>query len=162
MTFRRPKSPAGITLLEVMAAIVIVLVAVLGASGYRYYSTLDAKRAEMHSTAARVALLLCENWRGRGFDRTATFDPVPHLGSELKMSVASVGPKYPEGFTPLERYEMFVDGVQYWAVLSWNDEAADLRALNVIVAWSQRQTGLSNSITFVQDKTFRLTTYVSQ
>jgi Tfp pilus assembly protein PilV len=64
MAFRRPKTLAAVTLIEVMAAIVMVSVAVLGASGYRYYSALDAKRANMQSTAARIALLLCENRPG--------------------------------------------------------------------------------------------------
>ncbi len=161
MPYRRRKLLAAVTLIEVMAAMVIVTVAVLGASGYRYYSTLDAKRATMRSAAARVALLLCENWRGRGFDGTSTYDPTAHLGSELDISVLSSGLDYPSGFTALGRYEVVVDNVRYWSVLSWKDDAAapGLRALNVVVAWAQRQVA-SPDVTPVMDKEFKLTTYV--
>lgn len=164
MAIRRPTSPAGVTLLEIMAAIVIVSVAVLGASGYRYYSTLDVKRASMQSTAARIALLLCENWRGRSIDLTTTYDPASYLGSELQLQVSAVGPDYPAGFTALGKYVVAVDGVQYWAALSWRDDAAvpRLRVLNIVVAWAQRQTVPDAGSAVVMDKTFKLTTYVSE
>jgi hypothetical protein len=56
----------------------------------------------MHGTAAAIALLLCENWRGRGYDHTANFDPVTHLnGQELRISVGGVGPDVPADFTAL-------------------------------------------------------------
>jgi len=164
------KSRTAVTLIEVMAAIVILVIAVLGASGYRYYSTLDARRADFQNAAARIALLLCENWRGRGYDRTITFDPVVHLTSD-NLTVADsggVGPDYASGFTPLARYEITMDGVHYWAALSWDDDVATegLRALNVVVAWAQRQTGSDDNTAPVAaaglDKTFRLTTYVSE
>ena len=166
MAFGQPKSRSAVTLIEVMAAIVIVAIAVIGASGYRYYSTLDARRADFQNAAARIALLLCENWRGRGYDAD-TYDPVDHLTS-ADLTVADspgVGPDYASGFTPLGRYEITTtnDGVHYWAALSWDDDAATvgLRALNVVVAWAQRQTG-SDDAADGSDKTFRLTTYVSE
>ena len=162
MALRRPKSRAGITLIEAMAAIVIVTIAVIGASGYRYYSTLDAKKAAMHSTAARIGLLLCENWRGRGFDRTTTYEPVAHLGTDLDITTSSFGPSTPKGFTLLGQYEINVNDTKYLATLSWKDDAAapGLRALNVVVAWAQRQTGSDDTGVVVMDKEFKLTTYV--
>jgi len=166
---RMPKSRTAVTLIEVMAAIVIVAIAVIGASGYRYYSTLDARRADFQNAAARIALLLCENWRGRGYDAD-TYDPVVHLTSanpNLTVATSGVGPDYASGFTPLGRYEITMDGVHYWAALSWDDDAATagLRALNVVVAWAQRQTGADEAEAVAAaggDRTFRLTTYVSQ
>jgi len=168
MAGKRPKSRSAVTLIEVMAAIVIVAIAVLGASGYRYYSTLDAKRADMQSTAARIALLLCENWRGRGYDldRVGTYDPVAHLTSANLVVAASngVGPAYPSEFTLLGKYQITADGVNYWAALSYDDGADGLRALNVVVAWAQRQTGSAadSAAAAGLDKTFKLTTYVSE
>jgi len=163
MPFKCSKLRSAVTLIEVMAAIVIVAIAVIGASGYRYYSTLDARRADFQNAAARIALLLCENWRGRGYDCT-TYDPTVHLDSaNLAVAASGVGPDYAEGFTGLGRYEITMDGVHYWAALSWDDDAATvgLRALNVVVAWAQRQTG-SDDAADGSDKTFRLTTYVSE
>ena len=167
MPYRRCKLLAAVTLIEVMAAIVIVVVAVLGASGYRYYSTLDARRADFQNAAARIALLLCENWRGLGYDRTTSYDPVAHLTS-ANLTVADsgdVGPAY--GLTnDLGKYEITMDGVHYWAALSWEEDPATegLRALNVVVAWAQRQTGSAGDSAAAAglDKTFKLTTYVSE
>ena len=158
---RAGKPGAGVTLIEVMAAIIILAIAVIGASGYRYYSALDAKRAEMQSAAARVALLLCENWRGLGYDRTGSYDPVTHLNSQMQIETASAGPSYPSGFTPLGRYQVVADNVRYLASLSWNDDASvpGLRALNVVVSWAQRQVDSDGNDEM--DKTYSLTTYVS-
>jgi len=170
MPSKRAKSRSAVTLIEVMAAIVIVAIAVIGASGYRYYSTLDVRRADFQNGAARIALLLCENWRGRGHDGTTNYDPVVHLTStnpNLTVAVSGVGPDYASGFTGLGRYEITADGVHYWAALSWEDDAATvgLRALNVVVAWAQRQTGSDEAEAVAAaggNKTFRLTTYVSE
>ncbi len=151
----------GVTLVEVMAATLIIVVAVLGTSGYRYYSSLDAKRADMQSTAARIALALCENWRGRGMQRSTTYDPVSHLGSELDIKAVSTGPQYPAGFTGAGHYEVVVANVRYAVALAWRDEASGLRALNVTVAWAQRQIDPDGGPE-TMDKAFRLTTYVSQ
>jgi len=167
MALKCSRLRSAVTLIEVMAAIVIVAIAVIGASGYRYYSTLDARRADFQNAAARIALLLCENWRGRGYDAD-TYDPVDHLASaDLTVATSGTGPDYASGFTPLGRYEITMDGVHYWAALSWDDDAATvgLRVLNVVVAWAQRQTG-SDEVEAIAaaggNKTFRLTTYVSE
>ena len=170
MPSKQGKSRSAVTLIEVMAAIVIVAIAVIGASGYRYYSTLDARRADFQNAAARIALLLCENWRGRGYDGATTYNPVAHFEDLAKLTVTDsggVGPDYASGFTPLGRYEITMDGVHYWAALSWEDDAATvgLRALNVVVAWAQRQTGSDEAEAVAAaggDRTFRLTTYVSE
>jgi len=159
MVFRQPKSPAGITLIEVMAAIVIISIAVLGTSGYRYYSALDARKASVQSTAARIALLLSENWRGRGYDRIDSYNPSAYLSSDMTIAVSSVGPDYPSGFdNRLGPYEIVVNDARYWAALFWRDDAEGLRTLNTVIAWAQCPTS-SDSITL--DKTFKLTTLVS-
>lgn len=163
MAHRGHKQAAGVTLIEVMAVTVILTISVLGASGYRYYSVLDARKAAKQNSGARIALLLCENWRGRGTDHTATYDPTAHLGSDMKITASSLGPAVPEGFALLGRYEVGVNGTRYWATLSWRDEAGlqGLRTLNVVVAWAQGRQDSTDAGTPVMDKTFKLTTYMS-
>lgn len=163
MGAKRPKSRTGITLIEVMAAMVIITIAVLGASGYRYYSALDARKAAVQSTAARIALLLSENWRGLGYDRITDFDPVSHLvfpDSDMTIAASGIGPDYASGFTLLGRYEIHVNDARYWAALSYTDDDAGLGTLNTVVAWAQRPAA-SDGITITLDKTFKLTTFVS-
>lgn len=157
MTVRR-KSAAAFTLIEVMLTTLILLVAVVGTSGYRYYGALDARRSAMRIAAARIGLLLCENWRG--FKGTETYDPTTYFSSELTITAITVPDGFVgEGFTTLGGYKVVMDNTNYYAILSWKDVDTGLRALNVVVAWAQREqgaTGIADA-----DKLFSLTTYAS-
>jgi type II secretory pathway pseudopilin PulG len=66
MTIKRAKFATAVTLIEVMVAIIIMSVAVLGASGFRYYAAMDARKADVQVTAARLASLLLSGWKGSG------------------------------------------------------------------------------------------------
>jgi len=137
-----------------MIAITILLAALIGTSNFRYYAALDAKKASAKITASRIGLMLCENWRG--LSGTETYDPVAYFGSDLPINTSS-GPAEPGDFTLLGSYTATVNNANFYITLSWKDISADLRALNIIVSWAQRQPGLSsfNDV----DKTFKLTTY---
>ena len=148
------RSRRGFSLVSVMIAIAILLAALIGTSNFRYYSTLDAKKAAAKITASRIGLMLCENWRGLG--GIETYDPVTYLGSDLTIT-ASSGPSEPTDFTLLGSYAVTVNGANFYITLSWKDVSAGLRALNVIVAWAQREQGTSSLND--ADKSFKLTTY---
>ncbi len=64
MTDRRLQHSKGVSLIEIMIAIAVIQVAIVGTSAYRYYSILDTHKATARITAARITLLFCENWRG--------------------------------------------------------------------------------------------------
>jgi len=156
MTIKRSKSETGFTLIEVMLAILILTVAVIGTSGYRYYAALDARRAAMRSASARIGLLLCESWRGTSDPNT--FDPTDPNGFASELTITnSAGPAEPNGFTPLGSYTVVSDGATYYATMSWKDVSTGLRALNVVVAWAQREQGTASLND--ADKLFKLTTY---
>ena len=144
----------GFSLVSVMIAIVIILAALVGTSNFRYFSTLDAKKAAAKITASRIGLMLCENWRGIGGDET--YDPTTSLGSALTITT-STGPAEPADFTLLGSYTITVNGANFYITLSWKDVSTGLRALNVIVAWAQRIQGVSNLNN--ADQSFKLTTY---
>jgi hypothetical protein len=137
-----------------MIAIAILLAALIGTSNFRYYSALDAKKAAAKITASRIGLMLCENWRGLG--GIETYDPVAYLGSDLTIT-ASTGPAEPDDFTLLGSYTVTVNGANFYITLSWKDVSAGLRALNIIVAWAQREQ-VTSSLNDA-DKSFKLTTY---
>ncbi|MCK4752338.1 MAG: prepilin-type N-terminal cleavage/methylation domain-containing protein [Planctomycetes bacterium] len=146
----------GVTLVEIMIAILILTVAVIGASGFRYHTMLDARKADAQVTAARTGLLLCESWRG--LNGSDTFDPVTRFSSDLNIQVASQGPSLPTGFTELGRYRIIIDGLCCWATLSWSDVSPGLRTLNVVIGYEQRNSGTQ---LFTQaDRTFKMTVYV--
>ena len=144
----------GLSLVDIMTAIVTLSVAVIGTANYRYYTALGAREAAVQTTAARIGLLLCENWRGVEGDET--YDPTTYFGSDLPITVSS-GPEKPEDFTLLGSYTVELNGGTYYVTLSWKDVHTGLRALNIVVAWTQRNqvgTNISNT-----DKLFALTTY---
>jgi len=144
MAVRGTKYRAGFTLIEVMIATVIFIIAVLGTSAYRY-----------SAAAARTGLLLCEGWRGIG--GADDYDPVGYFSSDLDIAT-SPGPAVPDGFTPLGSYKIVLESSDYYATLSWKDVNPGLRALNVLVGWDQMGRGTDS----LQDanKLFKLTTYV--
>ncbi len=145
----------GFSLLSIMIATVILLAALIGTSNFRYFSSLDAQKAAAKITAARIGLMLCESWRGLG--GTETYDPAAHFGSTLTITQSSAGPDKPEDFTLLGNYTVTLNGANYYMTLSWKDVSTGLRALNIIVAWAQREQGTSSLSD--ADKSFKLTTY---
>lgn len=150
---------SGSTLVSSLIAVAILLIALIGTSGFRYYAALDGRRAAAQTTAARIALMLCESWRGWQGD--LTYDPIAHLSSVMTITQAE-GSDIPEDFTLLGSYKIILDededdtnGAEYYANLSWQDVQPGLRALNVVVSWSQRgKVGLENT-----DKTYTLTIF---
>jgi len=171
MTVKRTKSRTGLTLIETMTAILILLVAVVGTSAYRYDAALSARKADEQAIAARTALLLCEGWRGAS--DPCAFDPM-QLASVYSTSALTIYPanddagyvihQVPEGFTVLGAYKVVTSQADYYALLSWKDVSAGLRALNIIVAWDQRHSKSSAQYYSSYDnyKFFKLTTYISE
>ena len=164
---KQRKRLAAVTLVEVMATVLILTIAVLGASGYRYYTALDVRKAAMHRTAAEVAQLLCESWRG--LEGTETYDPIAYFGSHLApLEVASPmigpckngklltglaieagyeGPAPSADFTLLGLYKITTDGADYYAVLSWTPLEisppflTSLRPLKFLTGWKDTSPG---------------------
>ncbi len=151
---------SGVSLVGTLVAVVILLIAVIGTSSFRYCSAMDARKADAQASAARIALTLCESWRGINGD--VTYDPIAHLGTSLAITQSTSGPAKPSDFTFLGSYVIKlkdIHGVTHYATLSWKDVQPGLRALNVTVAWAQRGPGANRTENV--DKSFRLTIYTS-
>ena len=159
-TTKRRKSSGGFTFIEVMGAILVLTIAVLGASAYRYHATLDTRRADLQTTAARMASLLCETWRGAS--EPNTFDPVAYFGTELAIESMDIqdGPHTPTDFEALGTYRIIVNGVDYRTALFWKDVYSGLRTLTVIVVWNWDPVNHPLGPSKYAAQSFRLTTYV--
>lgn len=146
---------SGISLTETMNAVAILSITLIGVSGYRYCSSLDARKADAYIASARIGYLLSESWRGmQGYE---AYDPVARLGAGMTIT-ASEGPDAPGGYTVLGSYKIVLNDITFYATLSWKDLSSGLRALNTSIVWAQRtheQNGIDDS-----DKSFELTTYV--
>lgn len=146
----------GTSLVSILIAVVILLIALIGTSNFRYCAAMDARRADAQASAARIALMLCESWAG--VNGAVTFNPVVQLDDDLAVTQSLTGPAKPADFTILGTYRVVLKdfhGVRHYATLSWKDIQPGLRALNVVVAWAQRGAA-SNGVENV-DKSFRLT-----
>ena len=154
---------SGSTLISSLIAVAIILIALIGTSNFRYYTALDSRRATAQTEAARIALLLCESWRG--IQGELSYDPIPVISSDL-MIANSEGPEAPDGFTALGSYLIQLGSnlqedneyhISYYTTLSWQDIQPGLRALNVNVAWAQRDLSVGGFDS--ADKSFTLTIY---
>ncbi len=138
-----------------MNAIAILSIALIGITGYRYCSTLDARKADADIASARIGQLFSESWRG--LQGSEDYDPVAHLGAGLTIT-ESDGPEAPGDYTVLGSYEIALNDITFYATLSWKDLSSDLRALNIVLIWAQRNQGQDEIDK--ADKSFELTTYV--
>ena len=71
---------------------------------------------------------------------------------------AGNGPATPANFTLMEKYQVTLNGLNYFVNMSWKDLSTSLRILNVAVAWAQAkrgQTTLNDT-----DKQFKVVTYI--
>jgi prepilin-type N-terminal cleavage/methylation domain-containing protein len=154
------KHARGMTLIEIMIATVVVLVVVTGIMAYRYYSALDAKKAEVRAMAARVSLLLLEGWKGTG--GATDYDPEVAFEAEFPISVSVFGPEIPTDysgtlFNLLGTYEIIVEDVYFYTTMAYLDETlTEPQTLNICTAWRHNYQDGSISDT---DKSVRLTTY---
>jgi len=155
-------SRSGSTLISSLIAVAIILVALIGTSNFRYHTSMDSRRATALTEASRIALLLCESWRGIQGD--LDYNPITNLGADFTIS-SNEGPSCPDGFTKLGSYLIQLDGnndqeeyhISYYTTLSWQDIQPGLRDLNVNVSWAQRDN--SDGGFDAADKDFSLTIY---
>ena len=156
---RKIRCRSGTNLVEVMAATAILTIAVTGVSGYRYYSSLNARWAAEQTNAARIGQLFCGSWAG--VEGNEAYNPIEHLSSDLEMETLAPPVSLPPDFVLLGRYRTTLGGVAYDCVLTWKDVSPELRALRVRVEWDLRQEDPSNPDNTLV-KSFSIITYASR
>jgi hypothetical protein len=146
ITVKRPKFASAVTLIEVMLAMAVLVIAALGALGYQYYAAGHSRIARAQITAVRTAQLLLEDWKSTGgseeYDLTAL-----GLGFSSRLFIPSQWSHgHGEGLgSPLRAsaYAVTVDDLPMVVTLRWEDVAEDtiaaikLRQLAVIVRFGE-------------------------
>ncbi len=162
------KFAPAVTLVEVMAAMAILVFSSVGALSYQYYAARDAAIAGAQITAARTALLLLEDWKSTGGSKE--YDP-----SELELGFSSALP-IPAHFSqgqgqglgsPLHDsvHAIMIDNVPLMIMLTWSDVAEDetsgviLRKLDATVTFDSAWEGKSQKKLEILNPLI-LTTYV--
>ena len=135
------KKKSGVTLIELMVAMVVIIIAVLGATMYRYGSVTDARRADIQMCAGRVALLVMEEWKVAA--GSYTFD----LADDISLNSVFAGGS--DDITISEKsgdyWPVSLTGGKdsyYYVKIGWEDDIDDdgsdddgIRRLDVQVAW---------------------------
>jgi hypothetical protein len=147
---RNGKFKKGMSLVDTMAASLILLIIVIGTLSYRYYAVLDIQKAHRYLDAVELTALMNNAWKG--IDGLETFDPVTTFENEMNIAVGTGDfIEVPSGYTLLNKYDVVSDGGTYSLIMSYKDVDAHLRELNSMVLWD---FGGENN------KTFQLTTFV--
>lgn len=160
MKATRKKASYGMTLIEVMVTMIVIIIGVMGAMGFRYYCVLDAKKADVLITAARIATLLLDDWKGTGGSAYVPNTSLP-LTSGLTVTASATGPAaaFPSSILNNTSYHVVCNVnagsiIDYYVTLS---SAATLpRTLNVSIGWRHDyKTGTLSGA----DKVISFTTY---
>jgi len=59
---KRPRFEVGVTLIEITVSMVVLLIATLGVSAFRYKAALCSCKVDLRVASAQIALLLCDGW----------------------------------------------------------------------------------------------------
>ena len=125
---------SAVTFIEILTAITILAIVVLGALGVRYYAALDARGADVKNSAARLCCMLCDSWKSTGADWD--YDPESLFSSELDISDSATGPAVPMGFNELGKYYIVRDRAHLYATLSYKDPTpTEPKMLNISIGW---------------------------
>ncbi len=121
---RNMKMRRAITLLEVMIATAVLVIAATGALSYQYHAAKGAQIARAQITGTRTAQLLLEDWMSTG--GCDKYDPV-----DLKLGFSAT--PIPSGFekvagNPLNNaiYINTIDELPLMVMLAWTDVDYDL------------------------------------
>jgi prepilin-type N-terminal cleavage/methylation domain-containing protein len=133
------KFKTGMTLVEVMTAVALVLIIATGTMLYRYHSAVSTRLALMRTEAAQMALLFGESWKATG--GTLVFDPVSDLTNFLTIQSVQGG-SAPSGFSVYGNYEVVDEDNEYIVTLAYQDVDSNLRALNVSVYYEDQSQNL--------------------
>ena len=151
----KTKYAKGFGLVEVMATVMILLIAVTGSLAYQYHTALNARQGDLYATASRLGNAMLETWKGHGSD--TAFDPATVFSSD--MNIVNNGSTRPQaGLTDsLGSYLINQNNTNYYLTLSYQDAPSQPRLLNVAIVWGNRDYGYRSF--FETNKSITWTTY---
>ena len=143
----------AISIIEIMIFIVVLSIAVIGTSGYRYFAATDIRRSDSEITAGRIASQLCESWKGIG-GGDSNYNPIkdPGIGLDINSVSSTLAPQEPLTFTLLKDggyYKVVSDNRTYYVTMSYhtiNSTNGNLETLNVIVSWPASENSSNNGV----------------
>ncbi len=128
------RKSAGLTLVEILIAITLIIVVIIGSMSFRYHAVLDAREADARITSARLGSMLLNAWVARMGD--AGFDPVAEFNPGIPIAISASGVDAPTGFTELNKYHILCDNINYYATLSHKaTETGQAGVVTITISW---------------------------
>lgn len=160
---KSPKTRSGLTLIEIMVAITVIVVGILGAMMFRYYAARDARLADIQTGAGRVALLVLEGWKGAA--GAVDYDPSTDIALENELGPSDIdiepsGEGYQVHLTAGTGAYYYIEPLEHLDSIAPNETDANkvIRELMVTVTWNPRaregvpsDPGLSNRTVTLKD-----------
>jgi len=146
---RQGKTRSGLTLIEVMFAVTLLVIGILGAMMFRYYSALDARKADIQVGADRVALLILEGWKGAAGTVVGVGTTYYSPAEDIPLNKNLVGGSPDISISGTNPYTVRLTGgtyTSYSAVLTRDVISTGLAKLTVTVTSSVRPVTLSDFV----------------
>jgi prepilin-type N-terminal cleavage/methylation domain-containing protein len=148
-TSQKKSQRHGFTILEVMAAMAIVIIVALGTLSFQYNNVRQSRISEAQTVAARIGQLLLEDWKSSGGD--SDYDP-----NTLRLGFTLVTTNNYVTIPPLD-YQTFYIQLASQTISTDTVAGVTLLQLSVTVSWRKDfGTGTVSS----SDPTLTFTTYV--
>jgi hypothetical protein len=138
---------SGLTLIEVMISMLVIMIIVIGASSYMYACMWNARRADVRITATRLGQTLLDLWKINGpvVDGIWEVDAFDPTNDEFDLILPDDIGTTTEGIEGIgeelrgTRYEITIDGAHYFITLSYSQDLdfPNFYLLNSCVAWSR-------------------------
>lgn len=142
----------GMTLIEVMLAVAIVIIAALGTLCYEYFCVHHIQFARSQIAATRIGQLLLEDWKSTG--GSADYDP-----EELDMGISETSDAvWGDYMTVIDDRPLFI-AMNHSDIDSDDFAGVTLRRIDVSVRWRK---DLGSGSPGAEDPSVNLTTYVRQ
>ena len=149
---KRPAAGNGMTLVEVMLAVAIIIIASLGTLCYEYLCVHHICFARAQLAATHLGQLLLEDWKSAG--GSSDYDP-EELGMGFNITSGTMWGDY---MTAIDGMTMFVD-MSHSNVATDDFAGVTLRRINVSVRWRE---DLGYGSPENGDPVVNLSTYVRQ
>jgi len=103
------------SLAELMVAMTVLIISLLGAVKFRYYSNLDAHKAEVQNKAVRLGSTIIGRWKIMG--NYSSYDLAVDMSDILTISELESGPAITGGFSTIGYYLIEFENVNFYVTL---------------------------------------------
>lgn len=148
----RNKVNQGLSIIEVLIGLLIIMLTIMGTLSIRYASTGNIVEAERRQAAIHLSKMILEGWYN---SKNLNYSITTEFGNYYSITTSTTGPSLPSGFTKRGNYKIALNQVTYSVTMSYKAQTTDVPAiLNVQISWPA--TGKSNLT-----RSCSLTTYMT-